>query len=90
MELIDKFIKFEYEEDLFNKEIQGVKFWQYIRFSIYEDKILRQKYKTEEVYSILKNRNIIKAVEEYGYSQKEIADYLKVHYSTISRLINEK
>jgi len=37
-----------------------------------------------------RNKNIIKVVEKYGYSQKEIADYLKMHYSTISRLINEK
>jgi len=37
-----------------------------------------------------RNRNIIKVVKEYRYSQKEVADYLKMHYSTISRLINEK
>ncbi|MEW6584507.1 MAG: transposase [Nitrospirota bacterium] len=30
---------------------------------------------------------IVKAVEKYGYSQKEIADYLKMHYSTISRIM---
>jgi REP element-mobilizing transposase RayT len=28
------------------------------------------------------------AVEKYGYSQKEIADYLELHYSTVSRLIS--
>jgi putative transposase len=31
-----------------------------------------------------------KAVDEYGYSQKEIADYLGVHYSTVSRMINAR
>lgn len=36
-----------------------------------------------------KNRDegISKAVERYGYTQKEVADYLGMHYSTISRLI---
>ena len=28
------------------------------------------------------------AVEEYGYSQKQVADHLGMHYSTISRLMN--
>jgi len=27
-------------------------------------------------------------VEDYGYSQKQLADHLGVHYSTISRLMN--
>ena len=27
------------------------------------------------------------AVVEHGYSQKEIADFLGLHYSTVSRLI---
>jgi plasmid maintenance system antidote protein VapI len=30
------------------------------------------------------------AVEEFGYRQKEIADHLGMHYSTVSRLINEE
>jgi len=29
------------------------------------------------------------AVERYGYSQKEIADYLGIHYSTVSRIVNK-
>jgi len=52
MELIDKFIKFEYEEDLFNKEIQGVKFWHYIRFSVY-NKILKAGYNFGQSHTIL-------------------------------------
>lgn len=36
-----------------------------------------------------RDKKIWEAVERYGYSQKEIADHLKMHYSTISRLINE-
>lgn len=37
-----------------------------------------------------RNKKIVEAVEKYGYSQKEIADYLRMHYSTISRLVNKK
>jgi transposase len=29
---------------------------------------------------------IVRAVKEYGYSQKEIADYPALHYSTITRI----
>lgn len=36
-----------------------------------------------------RNRAIIEAVEKWGYSQKEAADYLGMHYSPISRLINK-
>jgi len=32
---------------------------------------------------------IHKAVEEHGYAQKEIADHLKLHYSTVSRIMTE-
>ena len=30
------------------------------------------------------------AVERYGYSQKDIADYLGIHYSTVSRMVNKE
>ena len=33
-----------------------------------------------------RNELIFAAVEEWGYSQKEVADYLSLHYSTVSRL----
>ena len=60
MELIDKFLKFEYENDLFNKKIKGVKFWHYIRFSLYMD-IARQKYHSkEQAHTDLKNKKLIK------------------------------
>jgi DNA-directed RNA polymerase specialized sigma24 family protein len=36
-----------------------------------------------------RNREIADAVDRWGYSQKEVADHLGLHYSTISRLINE-
>ena len=36
-----------------------------------------------------RDRMIVKAIEGYGYSQKEVADYVGLHYSTISRLVNQ-
>lgn len=36
-----------------------------------------------------RNRKIIEAVERYGYSQREIADFLGIHYTTVSRIMNE-
>jgi putative transposase len=49
-------------------------------FEIFKGKILSEK----------KRRNIKarEAVEKYGYSQKDVADFLGVHYSTVSRLVN--
>ena len=38
----------------------------------------------------IRNDRILEAIEGHGYTQKEIADYLKMHYSTISRLVNKK
>lgn len=35
-----------------------------------------------------RNRKIKIAIEGYGYSQKEVADYLGIHYSTVSRIVN--
>ena len=35
-----------------------------------------------------RDKKIVEAVGKYGYSQKEIADYLRMHYSTISRIVN--
>lgn len=49
--------------------------------SLFEERILSKN-------KHLRDKKIIKAVEEYGYSQKEIADYLGMHYSTISRYVN--
>jgi len=37
-----------------------------------------------------RNRGIAEAVKRWGYSEKEIADYLRLHYSTVSRLIGRK
>ena len=32
-----------------------------------------------------RNRAIVEAVEKWGYNQKEVADYLGLHYSQINR-----
>jgi len=49
--------------------------------SLFTEKILLDKTR--------RNRAIATAVEAYGYSQKEVADYLGMHYATISRLVNK-
>jgi len=35
-----------------------------------------------------RNALIVRAVERYGYSQKEVADFVGLHYSTVSRVAN--
>jgi putative transposase len=37
-----------------------------------------------------RDKKIAEATERHGYSQKEVADYLGMHYSTISRLIRKE
>ena len=37
-----------------------------------------------------RNKRIIEAVERHGYSQKEISGYLGLHYTSISRIVNER
>jgi transposase len=32
---------------------------------------------------------VIKAVLRYGYSQKEVADYIGIHYSTVSKIVEK-
>jgi hypothetical protein len=34
-----------------------------------------------------RDRRIAEAVQRWGYSEREVADYLRLHYSTVSRLI---
>ena len=35
-----------------------------------------------------RDTRIVQAVHRYGYSQKEVADFLNLHYATVSRLAN--
>jgi putative transposase len=37
-----------------------------------------------------RNKLMYNAVVEHGYSQKEIADFLGLHYSTVSRLLRAR
>lgn len=48
---------------------------------IFSKEVVNKKSKRDE--------KIREATERHGYSQKEVADYLGLHYSTISRLVNE-
>ena len=50
---------------------------------------LKEIFKNTEGKRRERNRGIADAVERWGYSQREVADYLKLHYSTVSRLIKE-
>jgi hypothetical protein len=34
------------------------------------------------------NARILQVVRRYGYSQREVADFLDLHYATVSRLAN--
>lgn len=36
-----------------------------------------------------RDKKITEAIERYGYKQREIADYLGMHYSTVSRLVKK-
>jgi hypothetical protein len=38
----------------------------------------------------IRDNKIAEATQRYGYSQKEVADYLRMHYSTISRVIKNE
>lgn len=73
MELIEKFIKYEFEHNLFNKEIKGVKFWQYIRSSIYCNEIMKQKYNLGQGHSNLSGKKFIAKV---WYKLKQIPNFI--------------
>ena len=37
-----------------------------------------------------RNEKIQEAVQQYGYRQREVADYLDMHFTSISRILREK
>ena len=49
---------------------------------IFKESVLRDRLK--------RNKMIIEAVEKYGYTQRQIAGHLLMHYSTISNLVRGK
>ncbi len=38
----------------------------------------------------IRNEGMARAVEQWGYSQREVADYLGLHYSTLSRIMSTR
>lgn len=72
MELTEKFLKFEHENDLFNKKIRGVKFCHYVRFSIFRE-ISRQKHNNEQTRLNLSNK---KFITRAWYKLKQIPDFV--------------
>jgi hypothetical protein len=48
---------------------------------------LEALFKAVQNRKYVRNKKIVEAVENWGYSQVEVASYLKLHYSTISRLV---
>ena len=48
---------------------------------------LEKLFKEGEKKKTVRDRQISDAVNQYGYSQIEVARHLKLHYSTVSRLL---
>jgi hypothetical protein len=46
---------------------------------LFSEKVIRSR--------VIRNEMVGKAVGEWGYSQREVADYLGMHYSTLSRVM---
>jgi REP element-mobilizing transposase RayT len=83
-------------EEGFAKELMGyVKGQRDIReipkSQRYADRPTLEKIFTTDIVGKKKkrDRNIVDAVKRYGYSQREIAEHLGMHYTTISRIVNE-
>jgi len=41
-----------------------------------------------ELTKTKRDARILRAVHRYGYSQREVADFLDLHYATVSELAN--
>ena len=48
---------------------------------------LKDLFESEGQQGAKRDRMILKAVNEYGYSQVEVARHLRLHYSTLSRIV---
>jgi len=44
----------------------------------------------ENVLRDKRNERIVEAVQEYGYTQREVADHLGMHFTSVSRILREK
>jgi hypothetical protein len=49
---------------------------------VFEADVLQNKRK--------RNKKILEAVQEHGYTQREVADHLGLHFTSISRILREK
>lgn len=83
------------EEDFVERLIGYIKGHEDIKEIPKEQRYLKRP-ALKEIFSddillnrIRRNRKIAETIENHGYSQKEIADYLGMHYSTVSRLVSE-
>ena len=58
----------------------------------YMNKPILEKLFEEEVIGDKRRRDkrVVEAVEGFGYSQREVADYLGMHFSSIRRIIRQK
>ena len=81
-EFIEKFKKLLSEKEEI-KEIPKVQ--RYISRPKIEELFIGEKTTDKQK----RNKQIYKANIQYGYSQKEIADYLGVHYTTVSKALKE-
>ena len=58
----------------------------------YMNRPILEKLFKEEVIGDKRRRDkrIVEAVEGFGYSQREVADHLGMHFSSISRIMRQK
>jgi len=49
---------------------------------VFRSEVLRDKRK--------RDKSIGEAVFEYGYTQREVADHLRIHFTSISRILRAK
>jgi len=57
---------------------------------IFSKGILRDRRKRDGKIAKARDGKIAKAIEAYGYTQREIADYLGMHFTSISRIMRKK
>ena len=58
----------------------------------YMNKPILEKLFEEEVIGDKRRRDkrVVEAVEGFGYSQREVADYLGMHFTSISRIMRQE
>ncbi|MCK4504155.1 MAG: transposase [Candidatus Aegiribacteria sp.] len=84
--------KDEFVESLRDIMIDSKNESEFTKYQRYSNRPLLEKLFPSGVRSVKEARDkaIYKAYIEYGYSQKEIADFLKLHFATVSRIIKNE